>query len=111
MTLQEAKEEFERRFQRVILGTPSYKSQTGEVYATLYSGGPEEEGVGASVAKRFFATEEAATDAWLASATAYADAHPGAFLYWRESPNDEPWKGQYRVYSRLLISDRLAEAA
>jgi len=115
MTLEEAVAQFERG--RVVVdGFPTTRSQTGEPYEVIYSGtlSPTKEGQPDEFG--LYATEALAARWWLESIRLYAANKTGT-VYWRMRPSLEdfpvgdkipglPRVKCFRVYSRLLISDK-----
>jgi hypothetical protein len=112
MTLDEATAQIESRLP-AQMGTPSYRSQTGETYTIIVSGGVKDEG---QAFPALCATEEIAVRLWLEAMNAYLEGKEGT-LYWRERPqlasDEDQFSGRYVVYSRLLVSDKpvLVDAA
>jgi hypothetical protein len=117
MTLAEAVAEFERG-RVVVEGLPSARSQTGEPYEVICAGAlsPQREGGPAELG--LYTSEELAAHWWLESIKLYAANKIGT-VYWRIRPSLEEYpisEGDarcmaFRVYSRLLISDKPPIAA
>jgi hypothetical protein len=68
---------------------------TGEKYREITSG----------MRGAKFDTQQEAIDVWAYRIMAYAHEHKG-MLYWRIEPEIDSYNGFWRVYSRLLISDK-----
>ncbi len=108
--LAKARERVERRWKPYpTIGDRAF-APTGEEYIIMFSG------------EWVWPTASAAVIEWMRCIDAYGAAQPkGAALYWRIPPEITEWKGLLRgkvrapsgwkVYSRLLISDKPVIAA
>jgi hypothetical protein len=102
MALIEAVREFEDgRF--VMDGCPGSLSQTGEEYTEIVNG----DAVSEDGPRIFYPSAEGAIQAWLTGIVKWAEDKPGT-IYWSERPSLEkhPDGCSWKVYSRLLISDK-----
>jgi hypothetical protein len=130
MTLNDTVKIFESLFSEVVAGLSQRYSQTGEEYTEIFNWGPRREGESAQLQDfatgkivlglTIHATESDALSQWLKEATAFAAPllTIGAKLYWRTMPETDyghvdiyATNGLFRVptwkvYSRLLISDK-----
>ena len=90
----------------VVDGFPSALSQTGEEYTKIVNGAVVSEG---SLCPTSSSPEDA-IQAWLTGIVKWAEDKPGT-IYWRSRPELESiGDGRWKVYSRLLISDKLVAA-
>jgi hypothetical protein len=95
--LDKARESLERRFKPYTHISSCAISPTGEEYVNIFVGGCDSPGV--------------AIAGWMSTVDEYARAKSdNAVLYWRCVPEIDQWKekvpGGWKVYARLLISDK-----
>lgn len=78
---------------------------TGEKYILLESTGVRKEGA-LTPRKNIHISQQDAEDAYILQLQTYASSKPGAVVYWRSFPQIEPIYHGWKIYSRLLISDK-----
>ncbi len=103
MMLDEARADLEARFPPHPDIGNNRLAATGEPYVIITNCGLKQEGASCPA----HVSEEFAVNGWFHSVNHYAMPKFGFPLYWRVPPQIErDDKGGWRVYSRLLISDK-----